>query len=54
MLTGRTNPEAEVPILWTSHEKRRLPGKDADVGKVWGQEEKGRTEDEMVGTVSPK
>ena len=32
-----------------AHEKRRLPGKDPDVGKEWGQEEKGTTEDEMVG-----
>ena len=49
MLTGRTDPEAEAPILWPSHEKRRLPGKDPDVGKVWRQEEKGTMEDEMVG-----
>ena len=49
VLTGRTNPEAEDPILWPSHEKRRLLGKDLDVGKVWRQEEKGTTEDEMVG-----
>ena len=49
MLTGRTDPEAEAPILWPSHEKRNLPGKDPDVGKVCGQEEKGTTEDEMVG-----
>ena len=42
MLTGRTDPEAEAPILWPSHEKRRLPGKDPDV-------EKGTTEDNMVG-----
>ena len=34
MLTGRTDLEAEAPILWPSHEKRRLPGKDPDVGKV--------------------
>ena len=52
MLTGRADPEAEAPILWPSHEKRRLPGKDPDVGKVWGQEEKGTTEDEMVGHVT--
>ena len=49
MLTGRTDPEAEDPILCPSHEKRRLPGKDLDVGKVWRQEEKGTTEDEMAG-----
>ena len=52
MLTGRT--EAEAPILLPSHEKRRFPGKDPDVGKVGRQEEKGTTEDEMVGTVSLK
>ena len=49
MLTGKTDPEAEAPILWPSHEKRRLPGKDPDVGKVQREEEKGTTEDEMVG-----
>ena len=49
MLTGRTDPEAEAPILWPSHEKRRLPGKYPDVRKMLRQEEKGTTEDEMVG-----
>ena len=49
VLTGRTDPEAEAPILWPSHGKRRLSGKDPDVGKVWWQEEKGTTEDEMDG-----
>ena len=49
MLTGRTDPEAEAPILWPSHEKRRLHGKDPDVGKVWIQEDKGMTENKMVG-----
>ena len=34
MFTGRTDPEAEAPILWPSHEKMRLLGKDPDVGKV--------------------
>ena len=34
MLTGRMDPEPEAPILWPSHEKRRLPRKDPDVGKV--------------------
>ena len=33
-LSGRTDSEAEATILWPSHEKRRLPGKDPDVGKV--------------------
>ena len=49
MLIGRTDTEAEAPILWPSHEKRRLLGKDTDVGKVRRQEEKGTTEDEMAG-----
>ena len=34
VFTGRTDPESEAPILWPSHEKKILPGKDADVGKV--------------------
>ena len=34
MHTGRTDPEAEAPTFWPSHEKRRLPGKDLDVGKA--------------------
>ena len=33
VLTGGTDPEVEVPILWPPHEKRRLPRKDPDVGK---------------------
>ena len=40
---GRTDAEAETPVLWPPH------GKDPDVGKDWGQEEKGTTEDEMAG-----
>ena len=52
MLTGRTDPEAEAPILWPPHEKRRLPGKAPDVGKDGGYKEKGTTEDEMVGQCS--
>ena len=46
---GRTNAEAETPILWPPHVKSWLIGKDPDAGKDWGQEEKGMTEDEMVG-----
>ena len=46
---GRTDVEAETPILWPSHAKSWLIGKDPDAGKDWGQEEKGTTEDEMVG-----
>ena len=46
---GRTDVEAETPILWPSHAKSWLIGKDSDVGKDWGQEEKGMTENEMAG-----
>ena len=46
---GRTDAEAETAILWPSHEKSLLIGKDPDAGRNWGQEEKGMTEDEMPG-----
>ena len=46
---GRTDAEAETPILWLFHEKNWLIEKDSDAGKDWGQEEKGTTEDEMPG-----
>ena len=46
---GRTDVEAETPILWPPHAKSWLTGKDSDAGRDWGQEEKGMTEDEMVG-----
>ena len=46
---GRTDAEAETPILWPPHGKSWLVGKDPDAGKDWGQEEKGTTEDEMAG-----
>ena len=46
---GRTDAEAEVPILWPPDAKRQLIGKDPDAGKDWRQEEKGTTEDKMVG-----
>ena len=46
---GRTNAEAEVPILWLPDVKSQLTGKDPDAGKDWRQEEKGTTENEMVG-----
>ena len=45
----RTDAEAEAPILWPPDAKNRLIGKDPDAGKDWRQEEKGMTEDEMVG-----
>ena len=46
---GRTDVEAETPILWPPHAKSWLVGKDPDAGRDWGQEEKGTTEDEMAG-----
>ena len=41
--------DAEAPILWSPDKNSQLIGKDPDAGKDWGQEEKGATEDEMVG-----
>ena len=46
---GRTDVEAETPILWPPDVKSWLIWKDPDTGKDWGQEEKGMTEDEMAG-----
>ena len=46
---GRTDAEAETPILWSLNAKIWFIGKDPDARKDWRQEEKGRTEDEMVG-----
>ena len=46
---GRTDVEAEIPILWPTDVKNWLIWKDPDAGKDWRQEEKGTTEDEMVG-----
>ena len=46
---GRTDVEAETPILWLPHVKSWLIGKDPDAGNIWGKEEKGMTEDEMAG-----
>ena len=46
---GRTDAEAETPVLWPPDEKSWLIGKDSDAGKDWRWEEKGTTEDEMVG-----
>ena len=45
----RTDAEAETPTLWPPDAKNWLIGKDPNAGKDWGQEEKGMTEDEMVG-----
>ena len=49
IFTGRTDAEAEAPILWPPDEKNWLIGKDSDAEKDWRQEEKGTTEDEMAG-----
>ena len=45
----RTDAEAQAPILWPPDAKSQLIRKDPDAGKDWGQEEKGMTEDKMVG-----
>ena len=46
---GRTDAEAETPVLCPLHAKRWLRAKDPDSGRDWGQEEKGTTENEMAG-----
>ena len=46
---GRTDAEAEIPILWPPDVKNRLIGKDPGAGKDWRREKKGTTEDETVG-----
>ena len=46
---GRTDAEAEMPILWPSDAKKWLIGKDPDAGKDWRQEQKGMAEDKTVG-----
>ena len=46
---GRTDADAETPTLWPPDGKSWLLGKHSDAGEDWGQEEKGATEDEMVG-----
>ena len=49
LIIVRTDAEAEISILWPSHVKNWIIWKDPDPGKDWRQEEKGTTEDEMVG-----
>ena len=49
MFIGRTDAEAEAPVLWPPDVKGQLIRKDPDAGKDLKQEEKGMTEDEMVG-----
>ena len=45
---GRTDAEAEAPIVWPLDAKSQLIGKDPDAGKDWRQKEKGAAEDEVV------
>ena len=49
IFTGRTEAKAATPILWSPDAKNWLIGKDPDAGQDWRQEEKGTTEDKMVG-----
>ena len=49
MFIGRTDIEAETPILWPPDVKSRLISKDPDAGKARGREEKGMTGNEMAG-----
>ena len=49
---GRTDAEADTPMLWPPDVKSWLIGKDPDAGRDWGQEEKGTTEDEMAGGIT--
>ena len=49
MFIGKTDAEAEAPILWPPGVKSQLIRKDPDAGKDWGQEEKRATKDEMAG-----
>ena len=49
ILIGKTDAEAEAPILWPADAKSQLIGKDSDAGEDWRQEEKQATEDEMAG-----
>ena len=46
---GRTDVETETPVLWPPNAKNWLIWRDPDAGKDWGQEDKGATEDEMIG-----
>ena len=49
IFNGRIYDEAEAPVLWPLDAKSQLNGKDPDAGKEWRHEEKGMTEDKMVG-----
>ena len=49
IVTGRTDAEAEAPVVWTPDVKSRLTGEDPDAGKDWRQKDKGKAEYEMAG-----
>ena len=49
LFIGRTDAEAEAPVVWPPDAKSWLTEKEADAGKEWGQEEKGVTEDKIIG-----
>ena len=49
MFFGRNDAKAKTPVLWPSHMKSWVIGKDPGAGRDWGQEEKGMTENEMAG-----
>ena len=51
IFNGRTDAEAEVPILWPHDAKNWLTGKDPNAGQNWSQEEKGITEGKMDGVI---
>ena len=53
IFTGKTDAEVETPILWPFDVKSWLNAKDPDAEKDWGKEEKGASEDEMVGWHHP-
>ena len=48
MFFGGNDAKAETPVLWPPHAKSLLIGKDPDAGRVWGQEEKGMTEERWL------
>ena len=49
IFTGRTDDETEAPILWPPDANSQVTGEDPDAGKNWVPEEKGKTEDKIVG-----
>ena len=51
MFIGRTDAEAETPVLWPPDVKNWLIGKDPDSGKDWRWEEKGKTKDEITNSM---